>query len=139
MRQDKQFTSQRRRLIDEADRRVERLSVDSWVQLQSAQAQSRSFESEVSSTSVALEGVRQENAVGQRTILDILDAEQEFLDSQVNLTRSRRDEIVAGYRVLSAMGRLTARNLELAVDVYDPEPGYRATRNLWFGLDVPED
>jgi TolC family type I secretion outer membrane protein len=139
VRQDKQTASQRRRQIDEAGRRAERLSVDSWVQLLSAQAQSRSFESEVSSTGVALDGVRQENAVGQRTVLDVLDAEQEFLDAQVSLTRSRRDEIVAGYQVLSAMGRLTARNLELAVDVYDPEPGYRATRDLWFGLDVPED
>ena len=139
VRQDKQRAGQRRRLIDEADRRAERLAVDSWAQLQSARAQSRSFESEVSSTGVALEGVRQENAVGARTILDILDAEQEFLDAQVNLTRAQRDEIVAGFQVLSAMGRLTARNLELAVEVYDPEAGYRATRNRWFGLDVPED
>ncbi len=75
--------------------------------------------------------------MGARTILDILDAEQEFLDAQVNLTRAQRDEVVAGYAVLSAMGQLTARDLNLPVQLYDPEPDYRAVRDRWFGLDAP--
>ena len=83
---------------------------------------------------IALEGVRQENEVGARTILDILDAEQELLDSQVDLVRSQRDEIVAGFQVLAAIGRLIAGDLDLAVDVYEPEIDYLNVRNAWFSL-----
>ncbi len=75
------------------------------------------------SAEIALEGVRQENEVGARTILDILDAEQELLDAKVNLVRSQRDEIVAGFAVLAAIGRLIARDLKLAVEVYNPMVG----------------
>ncbi len=82
--------------------------------------------------------MRQENEVGARTILDILDAEQELLDSKVNLVRSQRDEIVAGVAVLSAIGRLTARDLELAVDVYNPEIDYLKVRNVWFDLSIDD-
>jgi outer membrane protein TolC len=78
--------------------------------------------------------VRQENAVGARTILDILDAEQELLDAQVNLVRSQRDEIIAGHQVHSAIGRLTARDLNLPGEVYNPEVDYQRVRNSWFGL-----
>ena len=137
VREDKQLAAQRREDVQEALRAAERQAIDAWAVLQTAQAQSRSFRSEVRSTEIALEGVRQENAVGARTILDILDAEQEYLDAQVNLTRAQRDEVVAGYAVLSAMGRLTARDLALAVEPYDPEPDYRAVRGRWFGLDAP--
>jgi TolC family type I secretion outer membrane protein len=137
VRESKQTTVQRKRQVDEATRSAERFAIDAWASLQTARAQSESFRAEVRSNEIALEGVRQENAVGARTILDILDAEQEFLDSQVNLVRARRDETVAGYGVLAAMGRLTARELELAVEAYNPDEDYQAVRDLWFGLDAP--
>ncbi len=94
------------------------------------------FESGVRAAEIALEGVRQENEVGARTILDILDAEQELLDSQVNLVRSQRDEIVTGFEVLAAIGKLIARELELAVEVYNPEIDYLNVRNAWFGTAI---
>jgi len=72
-----------------------------------------------------------------RTILDILDAEQELLDSQISLVRSQRDEIVADFEVLSAIGRLTARDLNLPVEVYDPEVDYLKVSNTWFDLGEP--
>ncbi len=137
VRESKQTTVQRKRQVDEATRSAERFAIDAWASLETARAQSESFRAEVRSNEIALEGVRQENAVGARTILDILDAEQEFLDSQVNLVRARRDETVAGYGVLAAMGRLTARELELAVEAYNPDEDYQAVRDLWFGLDAP--
>ena len=99
-------------------------------------AKIRSFESGVRAAEIALEGVRQENEVGARTILDILDAEQELLDAKVNLVRSQRDDIVAGVAVFSAIGRLTARDLKLAVDVYNPEIDYQSVRDRWFGLGI---
>ncbi len=137
VRESKQTAAQRKREVEEAARSVERFAVDAWAGLETARAQSESFRAEVRSNEIALEGVRQENAVGARTILDILDAEQEFLDSQVSLVRARRDEIVAGYAVLAAMGRLTARDLGLAVEPYSPEADYQAVRNRWFGLEAP--
>jgi outer membrane protein len=137
VRQDKQISAQRTREVEASSRGAERRAINSWADLETARAQSESFRSEVRSTEIALEGVRQENAVGARTILDILDAEQEFLDAQVNLIRARRDEIVAGYAVLAAMGLLTARDLGLDVEPYNPEDDYLAVRNRWFGLDAP--
>ena len=137
VRESKQTTVQRKRQVDEATRSAERFAIDAWASLETARAQSESFRAEVRSNEIALEGVRQENAVGARTILDILDAEQEFLDSQVNLVRARRDETVASYGVLAAMGRLTARELDLAVEAYNPDEDYQAVRDLWFGLDAP--
>ena len=137
VRQSKQISVQRKREVEEAKRSVERFAIDAWAELETARAQSESFRAEVRSNEIALEGVRQENAVGARTILDILDAEQEFLDSQVNLVRARRDEIVASYALLAAMGRLTARDLQLDVEAYNPDADYLAVRNRWFGLDAP--
>ncbi|MDX1421788.1 MAG: TolC family outer membrane protein [Kiloniellales bacterium] len=137
VRQDKQTSTQRRREVELNARGAERRAIDAWTGLLTARAQSESFRSEVRSSEIALEGVRQENAVGARTILDILDAEQEFLDAQVNLIRAQRDEIVASYAVLAAMGLLTARDLGLAVAPYNPEDDYQAVRNRWFGLDAP--
>jgi TolC family type I secretion outer membrane protein len=120
VRQSKQISVQRKREVEEAARSAERFAIDAWAGLETARAQSESFRAEVRSNEIALEGVRQENAVGARTILDILDAEQEFLDSQVSLVRARRDG-----------------DLELAVEAYNPDDDYLAVRNRWFGLDAP--
>jgi len=136
VREAKRISNQRRIEIDESRRRIEQEAISAWEGLQTARAQIRSFEWGVRAAEIALEGVRQENAVGARTILDILDAEQELLDSQVNLVRSQRDEIVAGFGVFSAIGRLTARDLELAVEVYIPETYYQNVRDRWFGLSI---
>ncbi len=137
VRQAKQITSQRRVEIEERRRQAEQEAISAWENLQTARAQIVSFESGVSSAEIALEGVTQENLVGARTILDILDAEQELLDSQVNLVRSQRDEVVTSFQVMAAIGRLTAPDLGLAVAVYDPETDYRKVRNRWFGLAAP--
>ena len=99
--------------------------------------ESSAFASQVRSSEIALEGVRQENTVGARTILDILDAEQELLDAQVNLTVSRRDAVVEAFRVRLAMGGLTAAGLGLPVEAYDPGADYQAVRNLWYGQRIP--
>jgi outer membrane protein TolC len=137
VREAKQISSQRRVQIEEARRRQEQEAVSGWRALETARAQTRSFESGVRSAEIALEGVRQENSVGARTVLDILDAEQELLDSKVNLVRAQRDSVVAGFQVLSATGRLLARSRSLGVDVYDPDVDYQKVRDSWFGLEAP--
>ena len=137
VRRDKQIVKQRRIEIDEARRRVLQDTIDAWDGLVTARASVQAFESEVASAEIALEGVREENMVGQRTILDVLDAEQELLDAQVNLARSQRDVIVAAFRTRLSTGSLTAADLALAVEVYDPEADFGAVRDLWYGLHIP--
>ncbi len=133
----KQTSSQRRLDVEAARRQAQDEAIQAWENLITAQAQIESFNASVRANEIALDGVRQENQVGARTILDILDAEQELLDSQVNLVRAQRDARVAGYQVLSAIGRLTARDLNLPVQIYDLEKDYNAVRGLWFGLQAP--
>ena len=109
-----------KRLTDEALRAAEREAVNSWTALQTATAQSRSFEEQVRANEFALDGVRQEQEVGARTILDVLDAQQALLNSQVSLVSSQTDRVVAEYRLLAAGGALTAQHLALNVEYYDP-------------------
>lgn len=136
-----------RQLVREANDRIveaRRAAVEdatsAWETLQSSRAQIIAFEAEVRATQIALEGVEQEAAVGSRTVLDILDAEQEFLDAQVNLVRARRDVFVDGYSLLSATGSLTARDLGLPLQYYNEQEYYDQVRNLWWGIgDRPEE
>lgn len=90
-----------------------------------------SAEVAVRANELALEGTRQENLVGSRTILDVLDAEQELLNARVTLVRARRDNYVAGFTLLSTIGRADAEDLGLAVERYDPAESYRRTRGTW--------
>src|SRR3546814_1760793 len=80
----------------------------------------------VSANALALEGVRAENSVGTRSILDILNAEQEYLNTQVQLVSAQRNSYVAAFSVLAAMGKAEARDLGLEGGaLYDPEVNYR--------------
>ena len=80
----------------------------------------------VDAAKLSLEGVRAENSIGNRTILDVLNAEQELLQSRVNLVTARRNAYVAGFSLLAAMGRAEARDLNLETDgpLYDPMVNY---------------
>jgi outer membrane protein len=86
----------------------------------------------VEANKLSLEGVRAENSVGTRTILDILNAEQELLNSQVKYVTAERDAYVAGFTLLAAMGRAEAKDLELGDGpLYDPAANYKRVRNRW--------
>ena len=77
--------------------------------------------------------------MGSRTTLDVLDAEQELLDSEIDLVTARRDEVVAAYALLAAIGRLRARDIGLPVEYYDEERDYLEVRDAWYGWDIPAD
>ncbi|MDF2096691.1 TolC family outer membrane protein [Aquibaculum arenosum] len=139
VREAKQTTSQRRLEMEQARRAVEQEAISAWEALASARAQIVSFDAEIQAAEIALEGVREEATVGARTVLDVLDQEQELLDAQVNRVRAQRDEVVASFRLLAAVGRLTAGDLGLDVPLYDPELDYRAVRDRWYGLSVPNE
>ncbi len=136
VRQAKQTANQRRIQIVEQMRAVEQQGTSSWENLVSSQAQIKSFTSSVNAAEIALDGVRQEEEVGERTVLDVLDAEQELLDAQVNLVRAQRDQVVATYQVLSTMGQMTAQYIGLPVNVFDPTEDYNNVRDKWFGLGI---
>jgi outer membrane protein len=129
----KQTVWQRLNELAQARRAATEAAIRAWEALATARASARAFESEARANAIALEGVRQENRNGLRTILDVLDAEQRLLDSNVNLISARRDVIVATYQVAAAMGRMTALDLKLPVKPYDVEAYYRAVRFLPFG------
>lgn len=104
-----------------------------YQQWKAANAVIVSSQSAVDAASLSLEGVRAENSVGNRTILDILNAEQELLNAQVQLVRARRNAYVTGFSLLAAMGKAEARDLGIAGGaLYDPTVNYRRVRNnIW--------
>lgn len=139
IREAKQTASQRLSELALSKRQAEQDSSDAWEEFRAAQARITSFESEVRAQEVAFEGVQQEAQVGSRTVLDVLDAEQELLDARVNLVSARRDLTVSSYALLSAVGKLTAQDLNLAVDLYDPTRNFGAVKNKLFGSDIGDE
>jgi TolC family type I secretion outer membrane protein len=133
VRQAKQLYQQARRQLDEARRSAAQQAVAAWQALETAQAQITSFEEQVRANTVALEGVRQEQTVGARTVLDVLDAEQALLNSKVNLVNAQSNLVIARYQVLQAVGQLNAKSLALNVPLYDPSKHYNDVRNKWWG------
>jgi outer membrane protein len=110
-----------------------------WTELQVARANIRANRERVDAAQLAFEGVREEANVGSRTTLDVLDAEQELLDARVRLVASIRDESVAAYGLLSAIGALTTAELQTPVDVYDPDENYAVNNARFIGFERTED
>lgn len=136
VREAKQTESQRRIEIIGAARTVREAIVTAWNFLIASRETIVSSKSQVSANTLALDGVKQEYLVGSRTTLDVLNAEAELLNSQVILAQAERDQIVAAYQILGSIGQLTARQIGLGVDYYDPIENYDNVRNKWFGTGV---
>lgn len=138
VRQAKQRASQRRIEISVAERQVVEQTRNAWARYLTARANIVAQESAVRANEVAAEGVRQEQTVGSRTILDVLDAEQELLNARVQLVLAERDASVTGYGLLASIGRLDAKSLNLKVDAYDPTRHYENVKDKWFGWDTKD-
>ena len=102
-----------------------------WSQLIASRANIASSEQQVSAARIAAEGTRQEQQVGLRTTIDVLNAEQELRQAELNQVSSRRDEYVAAANVLATMGRLEAKNLVPATPRYDASKNFRKLRMTW--------
>ncbi|MDX2221860.1 MAG: TolC family outer membrane protein [Rhodospirillaceae bacterium] len=135
LRQAKSTAGQRRLEADKARLDARQSATAAWESYQAAGASITSIEAQISASQIALEGVQREAEVGSRTVLDVLDAEQELLNARVNLVRAKRNQQVAAYQLLSAMGRLNAEGVGLEVAVYDAEAHYRDVKNKAFGTD----
>ena len=110
----------------------------SYANLKIVRATRLASEEEVSAATLAFEGVREEAALGARTTLDVLDAEQELLDAQVRFVSATADEVVALFTVLDTIGKLTAQELGLPVKIYDPTAYYSSVERGALSL-TPED
>lgn len=110
--------------------------IASWARLEASRALLVSEAAQVEANRVALAGVREEERVGQRTLLDVLNAEQELLNAEVILVTTRRDLAVSAYTLLSSVGRLGAEYLGLGAAVYDPEAHYHEVRRKWWGISI---
>lgn len=131
--------AQSRKALERVQRSVVENGTSAWESLTSARAQITAYREEVRASEIALDGVRREAEVGSRTVLDVLDAEQELLDARVNLVKAQRSEALASYQVLSAIGRLTAADMGLDAPLYDPKTHYDEAAGAWFGTSVFSD
>ncbi len=135
VRQSREANTRRRIQVEEARRSVMEGVTTAWQRLTTSSARIVAQREQVRASELALDGVRQEAEVGARTTLDILDAEQEFLNAQVTLVQAQRDEYVAAFELKSAVGRLTAQGVGLGVESYDETDYYRRVRERWTGLN----
>ena len=139
LRAQKQTAGQSRSVLDQARRDVEDSVASSWEALTTGRARRASYNDQIAAAKVALEGVQRENQVGSRTVLDVLNAEQELLQAEVNEVQAHHDEIVAAYQLLNATGQLTAQYLALSVELYDPAVHYEEVHDKWAGFgDRPD-
>ncbi len=136
IRQARQVNSQRLMDIAAAERQTTEGVANAWEFLRASKSKIQSDQEQVRANEIAYEGVRQEAQVGSRTTLDVLDAEQELLNARVALVGSTRNEYVAGYQLLSAVGRLSAQDLGLAVEPYDPERYFNKVHFKPIGWDI---
>jgi outer membrane protein len=129
-----QTASQREDELDEARHKSHETAENAWQALMTGQAALDADKGEVGAAAKALEGVKEENKVGTRTTLDVLNAEQELLDAEIDQVKSQHDRDLAVLQIRQAEGILTASNLALPVEPYDPKLHYDDVRNKWIGF-----
>lgn len=139
LRQSKHTAGQRRLEADQARLDARENSTAAYKAYEATTASIVSLKSQIEASSIALEGVQREAEVGSRTVLDVLDAEQELLNARVNLVRAQRTQLVASYQLLSTMGKLTAETLGLKVAAYDPTAHYDDVRFKVIGSTTEAD
>lgn len=131
IRQAQELRSQRLEQITATERVVVEATTNSYSNVETARATIASAEVGVQANTLALEGVKQENQVGSRTLLDVLNAEQELLTSEVDLVQAKRDEYVASYQLLGSMGLAEASVLQVPAAQYDSTANGKRVRGIW--------
>ena len=134
VRQAKEQRSQSLANVSDVDRQVRQNAQSAWSGFTSAQASIASNQTAVEANQSAVMGVIQEQRAGERSILDILNAQQELLSGEIGLANAQHDAAVAAFQLLAATGQLTARTLALDVKPYDPLEHYNADGSAWIGL-----
>ena len=137
IRQSKESLSQQRLVLEQTRDQARANVVQAWGQLEAGKAQVQSAQAQVTASEIALNGVREEAKAGQRTTLDVLNAQQALVNARVALVTAQHDRVVASYSVLNAVGRLSPIVLNLKTEVYDPSVHYHQVRDSWIGVRTP--
>jgi outer membrane protein len=138
IRQSKETLAQQRLFLEQTRDQTRANVVTAWGQLVAGKAQVASAQSQVTASEIALNGVREEAKAGQRTTLDVLNAQQALVNARVALVTAQHDRVVASYSVLNNVGRLSPQVLKLATTVYDPSVHYHQVRDSWYGVRTPD-
>ena len=138
IRQAKELVGQARLQADVQRELVRSGVIVAWGGYQTTKLTIQSFQAQVRANEIALEGVREEAKVGQRTTLDVLNAQQTLLNSRVSLVTAQRNQVVASYALLAAAGLLSADTLGLRVTTYDPTLHFDQVKDKWIGTRTPD-
>ena len=138
IRQSKENLAQQRLNLETTRDQTRANTVTAWGQLEAGKAQVKSAQAQVTASEVALNGVREEAKAGQRTTLDVLNAQQALVNARVALVTAQHDRVVASYSVLNSIGRLSPQVLNLPTTIYDPSVHYQQVRDSWAGMRTPD-
>ena len=138
IRQAKEQVSQQELSADSQREKVRAAVVAAWYANANAAGVVAAARSQVQAAEVALAGVREEAKVGQRTTLDVLNAQQTLLQARVALVNAQHDQVVDSYTLLSAIGRLSVKDLGLSVAQYDPRTHFDLVKTKQFGVRTPD-
>ncbi len=138
IRQSKESLAQQRLNLETTRDQTRANTVTAWGQLVAGKAQVASAQAQVQASEIALNGVREEAKAGQRTTLDVLNAQQALVNARVALVTAQHDRVVASYSVLNFVGRLSPQVLNLPTITYDPSVHYQQVRDSWFGVRAPD-
>lgn len=138
VRQSKESLGQARIQVDVSRDQVRQAVVSAWTQYVAARQSVAADREQVAAQQLALNGVIEERNVGQRTTLDVLDAQADVITAQISLSQDERDVVVASYAIVSAIGALSAERLGLQVAINRPQEHYDAVKNKWGGLKTPD-
>jgi outer membrane protein len=138
IRQAKETQGQRQMDLNVARDQVRMSAQQAWAQLDAAKSSIESTKKQVAAAEAALNGVREEARLGQRTTLDVLNAQQELVSARVAMVSAQRDRLVNSYALLASVGRLSPAVLGLNVPNYDPMVHYQQVRDVWVGLRTPD-
>jgi outer membrane protein len=136
-RQAKELASQSRLVLEQVRNQARTAAISAWVANEGAKIAVSAAESEVRAATVALAGVQKEAAGGQRTTVDVLNSQQDLIQAKARLIGAQRDRVIASYTLLSAIGRLDVKTLNLNTPDYLPEVHYHQVRDAWHGLRTP--
>jgi outer membrane protein len=136
-RQAKEVASQSRLVLEQLRNQTRTAVVSAWVSNEGTKIALTAAESEMRAAEIALEGVRREAQGGQRTTIDVLNAQQDLTNARSRLIQAQRDRVIASYTLLSAVGRLDVHTLNLNSPDYLPEVHYHQVRDAWHGVRTP--
>jgi outer membrane protein len=136
-RQTKELAMQSRIVLEQIRNQTNTAVISAWVTYEGTRIALAASEAEVRAAASALAGVQKEAQAGQRTTVDVLNAEQDLVAARARLIQAQRDRIVGGYTLLSAIGRLDPKTLGLKTPDYAPEVHYHQVRDAWGGLRTP--